>query len=166
MAVLVAVGAVLAAGVSIWALGSGSDDHDGTGSEATALDPRAGEFPAASTEVAEETLAYLEEDGSALLVMHDTAVEVGNSVDSPDCEAVVEDLDRDAPAAEVVGLTARVADEVLAATLAGERTALGVALTACVSGDETELLEDRVTAVAEAADLVEARLAQLQESAR
>jgi len=114
--------------------------------------------------VAEQSLAYLGEEGSPLSVMHEAAVELGGGIEQADCELVVEALNRDAPSGEVLGLTGGVADEVLAAALASERSALGVALTACVTGDETEPLEDRLAAVADAAGLVEARLAQLEET--
>lgn len=165
IAVLAAAGLFGAIAVVVWALGSGSNDDDSATSETTVpLDPRAEAFPAASTEVAAETLAYLEGDGAPLLVMHDAAVEVGDGIEQADCESVVEALNRDAPSDEVLGLTGGVADEVLAAALASERSALGVALTACVSGDETEPLEDRLAAAADAAGLVEDRLAQLEEA--
>lgn len=161
-----AVGLVAAIAVVVWALGSGSDDDGSTIAEtAVTLDPRAEVFPSLSTGVAEETLAYLDGEGTALVVMHDAAVDVGGGIEQADCESLVEGLDRDAPSSEVVGLTGGVADEVLAAALASERTVLGVALTACVAGDVTEPLEDRVAAVADAAGLVEARLAQLEEAA-
>jgi len=159
VAVLVVVGAVVAVVVS---RGSSGDSGAGGGPTTSTIDPRAGEFPVAQRDVAAATLEFLDGDGVALLVMHEAAVGLAEGFGVERCGPVAEGLDRDAPADRVVDLVAGVVDPPLDAAFNGERTALGVALTACLTEDSTVPLRRRVRALGDAAALVEARLVQLR----
>lgn len=115
--------------------------------------------PTPSQEDAAATLAFLDGDGQALLVMHDAATEVtsGQPVDQRTCESIASRLDADAPSGRVAELTSGIADDVLRSALHGQRTELGTLLTACISGAavDTEGLAESVAAI-------DSRLAELE----
>lgn len=164
MAASVAVGLFGLVAVVIWMSRSASDGGDSTTSETVLVDPRAEQFPTVSADVAEVTQTYLEGEGSQLVVMHEAGVEITDDLDPEACESAVARLNRVAPSVAVVRLIAGLADEVLAAALNSERRALGVALTTCVTAADAVSLRERMAAVADAATLVEVRLAQLEEA--
>lgn len=160
-----AVGALIVGGgvvVVVASRGSSDGRTSDTVSTTSTIDPRAEEFPVAHSDVAGATLEYLDGDGAALLVMHEAAVGIAEEFSVERCGPVAEGLDRDAPADRMIDLVAGVADPPLDAAFNGERTALGVALTACLTEDSTVPLQRRVRALRDAAGLVEARLVQLR----
>jgi hypothetical protein len=104
------------------------------------------------------TLAFLGDEGAPLLIVHEAAVSLAASgTEAASCRATAARLDTEAGTETVVALTAGVADRVLRAALHAERTALGVALSTCISKGSVD-----AASVAPAAGTVTARLGQLR----
>lgn len=137
--------------------GDGSSDDESVSSD----DTEDLGFPSPESADARADLEYLEGDGRALLVMHDRAqVVVGMEPTTVRCEEEAAALDRDASADEVLSRIGGLVDPVLRDAFHAERTALGVALTQCISGEPGD---ERVPDLAEAVEAVEVRLNELGE---
>lgn len=116
-------------------------------------------FPAPDQRLAADTFAHLGDDGRVLVVMHDSATALlGSSLSAEACDAAAVALDRDAPADVALGATGGVPDPVLRTAFHRERTALGLTLTSCITGDPPQGPE---VDLADSVDVVAARLAEL-----
>jgi hypothetical protein len=134
--------------------GDSSEEDGDRSTEGSDLD-----FPAPESDDADADREYLEGDGQVLLVMHERAVAVANNqLIAEQCEQEAAVLDQDAPADEVLSRIGGLADPVLRDAFHAERTALGVALTQCISG---EVGDDRAPELAHAVEAVGVRLHEL-----
>jgi hypothetical protein len=152
MAAAVILVAVAAAAVWMFAL---SGDDKGSRDTADLPPPRADQ--------ARATLAYLDDEGAALLRMHETATDDSLGDGPARCEEVAQDLDTDVRPDRAAGLTSRVVDEPMRAAFGEELLALGLALTRCIDRGGATADEDRLT---RATDLTSQRLDELREAAR
>lgn len=91
--------------------------------------------PKPDTDLARSTIAYLDNDGRALRVMHQVAAELVQSEErtSNKCREAGVVLDETATPDRAFQLIRGVPDPVLRSALYEERSALGVALTACLA---------------------------------
>lgn len=136
---------------------SGGEAHSPTSStESTDLG-----FPVPESADADADREYLDGDGRILLVMHERAEAVASTqLTAEQCQHEAEELDQDAPADEVLSRIGGLADLVLRDAFHAERTALGVALTRCISG---EAGDDRAPEFAQAVEAVAVRLNELRD---
>jgi hypothetical protein len=162
--IVVALG--VAVGIALLTGALNASDSASPASETASNDPRARALPPPRAKQAEATLAYLRANGSPLMVMHTTASEFANHFASDRCRSVASTLDQEAPSDEVLGLMGSIVDEPLRAAFTEERSVLGVALTACISGDTSAPLEMRVSELRDGARLLQTRLDQLDEAVR
>lgn len=132
----------------------GSSDGENVSSEGGDLG-----FPRPEPADAEADRGYLDGEGRVLLVMHERAEAVASAqLTEERCREEAEGLDRDAPADDVLSRIGGLADDVLRDAFHAERTALGVVLTECISG---EVGDDRAPGLDEAVEAVNVRLSEL-----
>jgi hypothetical protein len=161
---LVAAAAALVVGGPLLWVVIVRDSSDGTPGElaTSRADVDLG-FPAPEQDDTDADRAYLAAEGRLVLFLHEQAAAVG-AMDrdrelTPElCQETAARLDRDAPADEVLARIGGLTDPVLREAFHTERTALGVALTACISGEEAD---DQVPDIHEAVQAVNARLAEM-----
>lgn len=148
--------AAVAAAAGILTRDSSHDDADGKTSATPANDLG---FPAPESADAAADREYLAGDGRILLVMHERASALSNQeLISDQCEREAQALDDAAAADEVLGRIGGLADPVLRDAFHAERTALGVTLTRCITGDASD---KRVPSLAQAVEAVEVRLGEV-----
>lgn len=136
---------------------SGDDSEDRGGGSAATSPPTSGAlgFPTPDAAAVAADREYLQGDGRVLMVMHEHAVELGPDPEGAACREAAETLDGAAPADEVLARIGGLQDPVLRGALHAERTALGVALTSCITG---EAGDGRAPDLAEAVEAVDVRL--------
>lgn len=153
------VSAILIAVVVVVIVRSGHGSSDDESVESDDTDNLG--FPPPESSDARADRDYLEGDGRVLLVMHDRAqIVAGMEPTAARCEEEAAALDRDASADEVLSRIGGLVDPVLRDAFHAERTALGVALTECISGERGD---ERLPDLAQAVEAVDVRLNELGE---
>lgn len=157
LTVVVIASAVVIAVIAVVVVRPGGNPSEKDGDSSTA-GPDLG-FPAPDPADADADRAYLEGDGRVLLVMHHRAQAVANSqLTAAQCQLEAKALDENTPADEVLASIGGLADPVLRDAFHAERTALGVALTQCISGEGGD---ERAPELAPTVEAVGVRLLEL-----
>jgi hypothetical protein len=157
VAVVAALAVAVVAAAIVRVSGDSSDGEAGSTTSSTEASNLG--FPAPTSADAAADRDYLDGDGRVLLVMHERAAPMaGAQLTSERCEQEAQVLDQEAPADEVLARIGGLADYVLRDAFHAERTALGVALTQCISGQAGD---DRAPELAPAIEAVDVRLSEL-----